>query len=300
MCASPFAPARRLGTLSKPMHLARTALVLIGLAVFAAPASASDFWDEVKTPGLRVYRQRLTEAREALGARRWNDAVTSCDAAITRLPSRGEAHALRGRALGELGRIDEAIGAFELAIERDPAALDDAEVGGGAAILAASVARYDLALVVLARVLGRAASGTSAMQAARRAELYALQGDLLQTTGPDRVRDAILSYREAMRQSDDPRVSMGLALALARVGDDLEASDLARTVAASGRLDALVASLHVPAPEKAARRAFVLEASGDRAGARVAWAEAQASESWRDFAVARERALSEPPRRGRR
>jgi tetratricopeptide (TPR) repeat protein len=264
------------------MQLTRAALVLFGVAVLAAPASASDFWDEVKTPGLRVYRQRLTEAREALGARRWNDAVTSCDAAIARLPSRGEAHALRGRALGELGRIDEAIGAFELAIARDPAALDDAEVGGGAAILAASVARYDLALVVLARVL------------------YALQGDLLQTTGPDRVRDAILSYREAMRQSDDPRVSMGLALALARVGDDLEASDLARTVAASGRLDALVASLHVPAPEKAARRAFVLESSGDRAGARVAWAEAQASESWHDFAVARERALSEPPRRGRR
>jgi hypothetical protein len=56
----------------------------------------------------------------------------------------------------------------------------------------------------------------------------------------------------------------------------------------------------VPAPEKAARRAFVLEASGDRAGARAAWAEAQASETWHEFAVARDRALAEPARRGRR
>jgi tetratricopeptide (TPR) repeat protein len=272
------------------------ALALVALASLDGRARASDFWDEVKTPGLRLYRQRLVETREALAARRWTDAVAAADAAIARLPDRGEARALRGRALTELGRLDEAIGEFEAAIERDPAALDDPETGGGAAILAASVARSDLALRILSRVLGRAASGTSAMQAARRADLYALQADLLLTSGPDRVRDAILSYREALRQSDDPRVSIGLALALARVGDDLEASDLARGVAAAGRLDGLLAGLHVPAPERAARRAFVLEASGDRAGARAAWAEAQAHEPWREFAITRERALSEPPR----
>jgi hypothetical protein len=74
---------------------------------------------------------------------------------------------------------------------------------------------------------------------------------------------------------------LGLALALRRSGERLESNDVAREVASRGRIDALVAAIPVPEPERAARRAVALAAIGDSAGAAQAWEEALASEPWR-------------------
>jgi len=261
-------------------HLVRTVVVafaLLALPPVSAPAAASDFWDEVRTPGLREWKRNVREARAAAAAGNWDAALAESEAAIARIEDRAEAHVLRGRALGELGRLDVAITAFSRALELDETTLDSAEDGVHAARIAASARAPELAVRILPRVLG------NMRPSSERADLYALYGDVLSALGPEYLRRAIVAYREATRHGGRGGVQAALALALAlrRAGEELEASDLARDVAARGRVDALVGGVAVPEPERAARRAVVLDAIGDRAGAREAWEEALASEVWR-------------------
>ncbi|MFW6052064.1 MAG: hypothetical protein ACODAU_12880, partial [Myxococcota bacterium] len=66
-----------------------------------------------------------------------------------------------------------------------------------------------------------------------------------------------------------------------------------RQAAAHGRVDALVARLPVPAPEKAARMAVALAAIGDAGGARRAWQDAAEGGRWQTHAE-REMSASAP------
>jgi tetratricopeptide (TPR) repeat protein len=251
------------------------------MLVLAMPglAGASDFWDEVRTPGLRAFRHQVEDARTALRARRFDAALAAAEQAVGLLPDRPDGHVLRGRALGELGQPQEAIAAFERGLSLADTALDDGEDGAHAAGIAAAAGAWELAARVLSRVLGR-----MSMTGIRR-ELYVLYGDVLLTLGPDRVRDAVLAYREALRAGpQDVRASLGLALALRRAGEPVEAQELARAATGHGRVDSLVAALPVPDSERAARRAVALDAIGDAAGARAAWIEARSGDLWRAHA----------------
>lgn len=246
----------------------------------AGTARASDFWDEVRTPGLREWKRHVGEASAAANAGNWEAARVESEAAIARIEDRAEAHVVRGRALGELGQLDRAVRAFRHALELDPTALDSPADGGHAAHVAATAGAYDLAAAALPRVLG------GMPPSSERGDLYALYGDVLLTLGPDHLRAAIVAYREAVRYGGRGRTqaTIGLALALYRAGEALEANDLAREVAVRGRVEALVSAIPVPPAERAARRAVALAAIGDEAGARQAWEDAASSEPWREHA----------------
>ncbi|RLB50730.1 MAG: hypothetical protein DRJ42_18215 [Deltaproteobacteria bacterium] len=263
-----------------------------------SPAGASDFWDEVKNPGLRRYHRRLAEGRGAAAAGRYEDALTEADAAIARIPNRPEAFVLRGRALGALGRLEDAAEAYGRAFELGPEALSSPTEGRGAAEFLARGGRYELAARILPNVLGRMPPSST------RVELYALYGDVLMSLGPDHLREAVGAYREAVRRGGphDPRSALGLALALRRVGELEEARALSRGVSARGRLDTVLAALPVSEAERAGRRAVALMAAGDREGARRAWTAAAEGELFREHAQEEITRLDAPPehRRDRR
>jgi tetratricopeptide (TPR) repeat protein len=264
----------------------------LSLVTPTVTAHASDFWDEVKNPGLRTYRRHIAEGRTAAVAGRFEDALTEADAAIAIIEERPDAWILKGRALGELGRLDIATEAFARALEIDEDALSTPEDGRHAAQLLAAGGRHDLAARVLPRLLGRMHASSA------RVELYALYGDVLSALGPERLREAISAYREAVRQGGrhDPRASLGLALCLRRAGEVEEARDLARGATTRGRLDGMLHALPIPESERAARRAVALMAIGDREGARQAWRDASTGEHFAEHARRELTALGGSPR----
>jgi tetratricopeptide (TPR) repeat protein len=270
-------------------------LVAVGLLGAGSHAQASDFWDEVKTPGLRQWRRHVADAREAASAGRWPAVLSEAERAIERLDERAPAHVLRGRALGELNRPEEAVAAFERALELSETALDGTEAGSHAALLAAGAGAWELAARILPRVLGRMRVNS------QRHDLYALYGDVLMTLGPARLREAVVAYREAVRQGGrgHVRANVGLALALRRAGELLESGDLAREAGRRGRLSSVLSAIPVPEAERAARRAVVHEALGNREEARVGWREAATFEPWRAHAEEQLATMGTPVRRSR-
>ncbi|MEM9073325.1 MAG: tetratricopeptide repeat protein [Myxococcota bacterium] len=256
------------------------AAVMTIATLLPAGARASDFWDEVRTPGLRAWRNDLARARVALRARRFDQARTAAEAAITRLPDRAEGHVVRALVAGEVGALERAKEYLLTALSHDPGCLDNPAEGARAAEIFAKTGDYPHARQVLARLLGRMQPGGI------RRTLYGLYGDVLLSLGPDQTADAIRAYREALRSGrHDPRASLGLALALRRqTAEGTEWRDLARSVASRGRLEALLSSLAVPEEERAARRAVAAEAIEDEAAARTAWRSIE-SGPWADHAA---------------
>ena len=309
----PAAPKHRRRLTIRASRVGAAVGLLAATWVAATPAMASDFWDEVKTPGLRVYRQHLRAARTALDGDDFDGARQNASDAIARIEDRPEAHVILGLALGELGRPAEGADAFTRALTLDRGALDTPEDGGQAARIAAMAGQYPLAARILERVLGRMPA------VPQRAELYALFGDVLLTLGPSSLRDATIAYGEAYRHTagGNMRALIGLCLALRRSSHGYPAEDDASpsqqpeggrpprdrtrsddsaavdegvqmTALLAGRagLDGIVVRLPIPATERAARRALIAESQGDHAAAQAAWRDAAADGPWRDHALA--------------
>lgn len=248
---------------------------LLCAAVCAArPAAASDFWDEVRSPGLGAQRVHLGKGRDALARNQAELALQHADAAIARLPERADGHALRGRALGALARHGEATAAFEQALLRDPLALDGGVDAAAAAQSALIVGRPDLALRVMTRSLARL------HDASARSEALLITADALLALGPSELRRAIATYREALVDSAfEKQALLGLALALHRAGEHDEALALAQ------RAGVKPDPTWLSPPELAARQALWLLAIGDRAAAEQAWARAaEGGHAWSDHA----------------
>ncbi len=238
-------------------------------------ANASEFWDEVRSPGLRVFRTHIRQARRSIRTRAFDEALRATDRAIAALPRRAEAHLLRALALGGLGRRAEAPAVLSHAYSLSAKVFEHPVLGTSSAELAASAGAYDLTARILVQVLGR-------MQDSKgRQALYVLLGDVQLSLGPDRLSDAVRAYRDALRRSTpNPRALLGLALALSRAGDHEEALEIARRVAAGGDFDHILNQLPVPPTEQAARRAIALEAIRDRSAAERAWMDADKDGPW--------------------
>jgi tetratricopeptide (TPR) repeat protein len=254
----------------------RAAFVLCAIALALTPraAVASDFWDEVRSPGLGSQRAHVNKGRDALGQNRPQLALQHADAAVARRAERADGHVLRGRALGALARHGEATAAFEQALALDPHALDDGTAATAAAQSALIVERADLALRVLTSAIARTRN------AQMRARALLLTADALQAHGPSALRRAIAAYREALVESAFEKQSLlGLAIALHRAGEHDEA--LALAVRAGVKPDPTWLSPR----EHAARMALWLLAIGDRAGAEQAWARAaEGGHAWSEHA----------------
>jgi tetratricopeptide (TPR) repeat protein len=255
--------------------LTRT-IAVTALLIASQRAAASDFWDEVRSPGLAAHRAQLVHAAEALSRNRASAALHHAEAAIAAQPERAAGHALRGRALLALARHGEATAAFEQALARDPRALDDDAGAEAAAQSALYVGRPDLTL----RVANRWLAQTRDARARGRALL--MLADALQLSGPSDLRRAVAAYREALIDSaHEQRALLGLALALHRSGEGDEAIALARRAGEKPGPTAL------PPHELAARTALWLSAIGDRAAAGEAWARAaEGGHVWSEHARA--------------
>lgn len=83
----------------------------------AEPAQAAA---PTKSPSFREAVQLIAQAREAMKADAWAEALALADRALAAAPQALEAERIRGEALVQLERFDEAVAAFDRVIARDP------------------------------------------------------------------------------------------------------------------------------------------------------------------------------------
>ncbi|MFI5308656.1 MAG: hypothetical protein ACHQ53_14955 [Polyangiales bacterium] len=240
------------------------AFSLLLLLTWTTPARASDFWDEVRNPGLAAQKTHLRRAEQALQENQADRALIEAEAAVASCSACAAGHVLRGRALAALGRLGEAVVAFERALQLSGEALDVENVALVAAAVAIHVGRPDLGVAILTRTLART------QESATRSRGLLMLADALLALGPADLRRAIAAYGQAM--ADDgarKHAVLGLALALHRKGEEAQAFALARRAEQEG--DPSAASAWLPEPERAARIALWLGAIGDRIAAEQAW-----------------------------
>jgi tetratricopeptide (TPR) repeat protein len=184
-------------------------------------------WDRVKAPGLDRYCHALARGY-ALLRREPAAALGAADAAARALAGRAAPHALRGRALLWLGRVDQAWRAFERAFKLDkrsveaPAALHDfAEAAARTSHRAQALWAYR-ALVPRVALLE---------DPVRRQRAYVEAAVRVMAAGPAALDEAIGYLTEARRQLCPPGyqafVLGALALALDRQGRHEQARGVA-------------------------------------------------------------------------
>jgi len=256
--------------------------VLLIACLLWSPTSgnASDFWDEVRSPGLRDHALLMRDTALALRRGEAAHAVELTTRVTPRFANRADSLRLRGLALGATGDTEHALPVLREALAVDPTALDDPAWGHPAALLAAKAGDLMFASDILARVVGYMPA------LPLRRELFALLGDLLLSQGPARIDAAIVAYREALRGdgTTDARSILGLSLALSRHAERPSAVELAARLTAASRVDVAVGSLPVPATEKAARLAITAEVLNDLDAALTQWT-AAGDGPWREHAT---------------
>lgn len=298
------------------MSPATVLLVVLAQTVASANAPApsctgrgvrrGNVWERAKSPALRRYCDLLASASSKLAGTNpaASAALDAAHEAEAVLPGTAAVRVVEGRALAALGRLPEALAAFEDARARDARAFDE-----------------PVALLALARVLsasGRTADAsheyrallpmTSAMPVADRTAIATEAGLVAMQLGPASIDEAAADLREALRtaQGDAEKVDvLALALALDRAGQSSEARTLLAERSRGDPRTAVSAwvrsnAASVAPSEAAALVAFGLEAS-DAQGARDAWEEslkASPAGPWAAYANERLAALRAPGSRG--
>jgi tetratricopeptide (TPR) repeat protein len=263
-------------------------------------------WERAKSPAMRRYCDLLASASSKLvgASPAASAALDAAHEAEAVLPGTAPVRVVEGRALTALGRLPEALTAFEDARARDARAFDE-----------------PIALLALARVLwasGRTADASheyrallptaSALPVADRTVIATEAGLVAMQLGPTSIDEAAADLREALRtaQGEAEKLDvLALSLALDRAGQSSEARTLLgersrgdpRTVV-SGWIRSDGAA--VAPSEASSLAAFGLEAS-DPQGARDAWEEsvkASPAGPWAAYANERLAALRAPGSRG--
>jgi len=245
-----------------------------------AGGHASDFWDEVRTPGLAAHTALMLEVTAAVRREEGHHALQLLTGDSPHFAQDPQVLVVRGLAVALTGDTSRAIGLLREALSLDARALDDAGWGSRAALVAAKASEFEFASSVLGRVVG----GLPAVPARR--ELYAMLGDMLLAQGPARLEEALVAYQEAMRGTtrDDVRSVLGLALALSRNSETAVSHEVASRLVAASRTEVVVNALPVPDSEKAARLAIAREALGNMDAAIEEWGRAAADPLWQAHA----------------
>lgn len=218
-------------------------------------ASASDFWDEVKTPGLKNYNTHLKAAENALRSRHFPQAIEFSEQAIKKIGTRAQPHIIKALAQGELQLFADATESFTHALSLDPKSLDDPSRGARASHFLMKAKRFTMAKKVLERLVARLSPSS------HRRDLYAIHGDLLMMEGPKNLKKAQKSYQTALRGGPHVRASLGLALSLDRSGKHDEALTMIRALPSDIRF--VMSQLNLSPEESAARYALVSEGKED-------------------------------------
>jgi hypothetical protein len=258
----------------------RRALLLLCLLAFPAGGHASDFWDEVRTPGLRAHATLMHDVALALRRDEGHHALSLLQRDAPTFANQVDTLRMRGLSLALTGDKRGGLALLQRALSADVTALDDVTWGTRAALIGAEVGALAWSTDVLSRVIA-----TLPAIPVRR-ELFALLGDLLLGQGPARLNEALIAYREALRgaTTTDTRGTLGLALALSRNGEASAAKDVVERLSAASRIDVVVNALPVTEGEKAARLALGAEALGDWEGAVAQWKLAAADPIWQAHA----------------
>jgi Flp pilus assembly protein TadD len=161
----------------------------------------------------------LNLARVLLEGHRPSEALTVLDRAVEIDSTSGSAYRLKGNALGDLGRTDEAVAAYQSAIQLDP---EDAWSMNNLAFIRIQQGRYDDALPALARAtelrkdvpvfynnLGMALEHGAHYAAAAEAYGFAVSLDGSNTK-------AVQNHDRALTVRDDPSIPAVDLTALAR------------------------------------------------------------------------------------
>jgi tetratricopeptide (TPR) repeat protein len=253
--------------------------VLACLLPLASGARASDFWDEVRNPGLFGHLAHLRKGRDALATNHWDLALAEADAAIALCQDCADGLVLRGRALAASAHPEDAVVAFERALSLRADALDDASDALAAATGALHADHPQLSAAILTRVLALCRDPLA------RSRALAMLADALQAEGPAELRQAIAAYGEALRDDEARKHALlGLALALHRKGEPAQALSLARQ---AGELETSTPDNWLPESEQQARLALWLSSIGDHSAAAQAWQRAaQSNGPWAEHARA--------------
>jgi tetratricopeptide (TPR) repeat protein len=246
------------------LHSALVFVLGVTGAIAPNSAAASDFWDNVRAPGLGAYRLHLRLAAAAFAGNRSDVALQEADVAIQKCADCEAAHVMRGRALIAVGRNGEALSAFEHALALDANALSQAADARAAARSAINVGKPELGVAVLRRLLERSDDPRGDPLA------QIMLADALQAVGPATLRNAIVAYREAIEDdASAAQAVLGLALALHRSGDVAQGLALLRRTGPQAGLG--TAGGWLSGPERAARVGLWLTAIDDLPAARDAW-----------------------------
>ncbi|MEM9864040.1 MAG: hypothetical protein AAF938_20745 [Myxococcota bacterium] len=267
--------------------------VLLFSALVPTRVLASDFWDEVREPGLIRFRRLIEEATIALRGRRLADVERIATEALSLLPDRPEPRVLRGLAHAGRGATQSAVEDLQAALATEADAIGRPWTDQAAAVLVKGGALEDAA-GVLARALRVDAPSRS------RDRRFLLLAHVTLALG--RGEAAVDAYRETMRSGQgSPAAWLGLALALRRTdGSRAEADELvARAAGALTRPNLLALDPDLPTYEIAAREAILMEQAGDRLGAQSAWDRAREG-PYSEHARAQSAALQPTPSRRRR
>ncbi len=227
-------------------------------------AHASEFWDGVREASRDPIAERLAMAEAALAVGEVDEAGALARALLREAPEHAPAHIVRARVA--LAREDYAAAtdAFRRAVSLERDILDEPVL----VAQASGAAMRTGAFTEAASWLGRSVAGMT--PSAFRNALYAQLGDAYLAGGdPPQARRAYDNSRDA-RGALTARAAVGLALALARLGDREGASEAATRAAGLGAAGNMLEALPIPEEERAARWALLREA---RNGARATDAE---------------------------
>lgn len=209
------------------MPSSRTLPVLLAVALAAPTARAdSEFWSEVRRPGITAYRRSMAEGRVLREQRRLREALAAFDLATQALPDEAEGHLWRGNVLFEMNDARGAVDAWDRAREIDPMLAESVRPSFDMAIALSKTEDYVRTVAEYERIVPRLGAGEDPEF---RAGVFANCAEAQMAQGRDHLDAAVRNYRRSIEEVSTYRLGhWGLAVALDRQGSAAEARQEAR------------------------------------------------------------------------
>lgn len=202
------------------MTMHRVALVsafAVAALLASAPARAdSEFWSEVRRPGITTYRRSMGEGRVLREQGRLREALIAFDRAAEALPDEAEGHLWRGNVLFDLGDAAGAVDAWDRARELDPSLAEGVRHSFDMAIALSKAQDFARTIAEYERIVPRLGPSDDAEL---RAGVFANLAEAQMALGRDQLDTAVRNYRRALEELPTYRLGhWGLAVALDRQG----------------------------------------------------------------------------------
>ena len=211
--------------------MARVSLVLFGLAltITLGPLSAaadSDFWAEVRRPGITAYQRAMAEGRVLREQGRLREALEALGRATQALPDEAEGHRWRGNVLFDLDDPRGAVDAWDRARELDPMLAENVRHAFDMAIALSKTQDFVRTVAEYERIVPRLGAGEDAEF---RAGVFANCAEAQMAQGRDHLDAAVRNYRRSLEELSTYRLGhWGLAVSLDRQGSLVESREEVR------------------------------------------------------------------------